>query len=133
MADVVPVDCAPALSGWARAWTHVAVIIFYAAGAASVAPKGSTDCPLTRVFEAAAPATTSPAILYDAAPAVISGLLTFGYLLFAWSSWVFSGVGLVCLGFKWRAVLNGVVRLAAWVLSPSPPEFTHEDLKSRFD
>ncbi len=38
MADVVPVDCAPAFSGWARAWTHVAVIIFYAAGAASVAP-----------------------------------------------------------------------------------------------
>ncbi len=39
----------------------------------------------------------------------------------------------MCLGFKWRAVLNGVGRLVAWVLSLSPPEFTHEDLKSRFD
>jgi hypothetical protein len=70
MADVVPVDRAPALSGWARAWIHVAaVIILNAAGAASVAPKGSTDCPLMRVFEAAAPATTSPTIFYDVAPA----------------------------------------------------------------
>ena len=78
MVDVVPVDRAPALSGWARAWTHVAVIIFYAAGAASVAPKGSTDCPLMRVSEATAPATTSPTILYDVAPAVISGGLLTG-------------------------------------------------------
>ena len=118
---MVFVDRAPVRCGWAHVWTHVAVVtFFYAAGAASALPIGSTDLPLARFFEA-----TGSTIRRDVAPSFISGLLIFGSHLCAWSHWLASAAGFVCLCYYRRAALEALGCLVGMVTGPSPRQLNH--------